>query len=55
MFIQEISKFILAIIKINNNGKNKLKELIECLSPNEKRYRFYQVSKKGKEILKDVK
>jgi len=31
------------------------RELIECLSPNEKRHRFYQVSKNGKGILKDIK
>jgi len=28
--------------------------LIECLSPNEKRHRFYQISKKGKEIVKEI-
>lgn len=30
------------------------RDLIECLSPNEKRHRFYQVSKKGKEIIKSI-
>ena len=31
------------------------RDLIECLSPNEKRHRFYQINKKGKNILKGVK
>jgi len=31
------------------------RELIKCLSPNEKRHRFYQISKKGKEILKSIR
>ena len=30
------------------------RELIECLSPNEKRHRFYKISKKGKEIIKNI-
>ena len=31
------------------------RELIKCLSTNEKRHRFYQISKKGKEILKSIR
>ena len=31
------------------------RDLIKCLSPNEKRHRFYKMNKKGKEILKDIK
>ena len=30
------------------------RDLIECLSPNEKRHRFYRVNNKGKKILKNV-
>ena len=30
------------------------RKLIKCLSPNEKRHRFYQISKKGKEILEKI-
>ena len=31
------------------------RDLIECLSPNEKRHRFYQISKNGQNLLKDLK
>ncbi len=30
------------------------RELILCLSPNEKRHRFYQISRKGKDIARDI-
>ncbi len=30
------------------------RKLIVCLSPNEKRYRFYRITKKGDEILKQI-
>ena len=33
----------------------KNRKLIECLSPNEKRHRFYKITKKGKGILKKLK
>jgi len=31
------------------------RKLIKCLSPNEKRYRFYQITKKGKNLLEKVR
>ncbi len=33
----------------------KDRKLIVCLSPNEKRHRFYKITKKGEEILKKLK
>jgi len=30
------------------------KDIIRCLSPAEKRGRFYQINKKGKEILEEI-
>ena len=30
------------------------RKLVECLSPNEKRHRFYKVTKKGKNLLKKI-
>ena len=32
----------------------KERKLIECLSPNEKRHRFYRITKKGKDLLKKI-
>jgi ArsR family transcriptional regulator, cadmium/lead-responsive transcriptional repressor len=33
----------------------KKRELIECLTPNEKRHRLYRITKKGEKILKQLK
>lgn len=33
----------------------KERKLIECLSPNEKRHRFYRITKKGKDLLKKIR
>ena len=32
----------------------KERKLIECLSPNEKRYRFYKITNKGKELFEEI-
>ena len=32
----------------------KGRKLIECLSPNEKRHRFYRISKAGENVLKEI-
>jgi len=31
------------------------RKLIECLSPNEKRHRFYIITSKGKKLLQEMK
>ncbi len=31
------------------------RKLIVCLSPNEKRYRFYKITTKGQKILKEIR
>ncbi|MBN2422968.1 ArsR family transcriptional regulator [Candidatus Woesearchaeota archaeon] len=31
------------------------RELIECLSPNEKRHRLYKISKKGANVINEIK
>ena len=41
-----VSNILIELLKRN---------LVECLSPNEKRHRFYKISNKGKEILRDLK
>ena len=31
------------------------RKLIKCLSPNEKRYRFYRITPKGQDVLKEIR
>ncbi|GAI30352.1 unnamed protein product, partial [marine sediment metagenome] len=31
------------------------RKLIKCLSPNEKRHRFYKITPKGQDVLKGVR
>ena len=33
----------------------KEEKLIECLNPNDREFKFYKLTKKSKEILKDIK
>ncbi|MBI4918839.1 ArsR family transcriptional regulator [archaeon] len=33
----------------------KKRKLIDCLSPNEKRHRFYKITKKGEQVLEATK
>lgn len=53
----QLSKELKVNIGFVSNILIELKErkLIECLSPNEKRHRFYKITKKGKELLDKVK
>lgn len=41
-----VSNLIIGLLK---------RKLIVCLSPNEKRHRFYKISNKGQKILEEIK
>lgn len=57
----KIPKEIAHICKVSiHNVSKSLKELVDkglivCKNPNDKFYRFYELTKKGKEVLKQLK